>query len=314
MSRLKDLFKKSTNESAKTEEINEAQFGPSVPEGLWVKCPKCGELLYKEDVVKNSYVCPKCQGYFRMKAKTRIRMIADKGSFKEWSTDIKTKNFLNYPNYEEKIAEVQEKTHLEEAIKIGEAQIDKTRVVLGVCDARFLMGSMGYVVGEKITRAFECATKEKLPVILFCCSGGARMQEGMVSLMQMAKTSAAIKAHSKAGLLYIPVLTDPTTGGVTASFAMLGDIILAEPGALIGFAGPRVIAQTIGQKLPEGFQRSEFLVEHGIIDGIVKRNDLRRTLSGLVKLHVIVSLIKFVFRVNRNRKSKQRSEEPEKKK
>ena len=143
MSRLKDLFKKSTNESAKTEEINEAQFGPSVPEGLWVKCPKCGELLYKEDVVKNSYVCPKCQGYFRMKAKTRIRMIADKGSFKEWSTDIKTKNFLNYPNYEEKIAEVQEKTHLEEAIKIGEAQIDKTRVVLGVCDARFLMGSIG---------------------------------------------------------------------------------------------------------------------------------------------------------------------------
>ena len=285
MSRLKDLFKKSTNESAKTEEINEAQFGPSVPEGLWVKCPKCGELLYKEDVVKNRYVCPKCQGYFRMKAKTRIRMIADKGSFKEWSTDFKTKNFLNYPNYEEKIAEVKEKTHLEEAIKIGEAQIDKTRVVLGVCDARFLMGSMGYVVGEKITRAFECATKEKLPVILFCCSCCARMQEGMVSLMQMAKTSAAIKAHSKAGLLYIPVLTDPTTGGVTASFAMLGDIILAEPGALIGFAGPRVIAQTIGQKLPEGFQRSEFLVEHGIIDGIVKRNDLRRTLSGLVKLH-----------------------------
>lgn len=287
MSRLKDLFKKSTNESAEAEmeETNEAQFGPSVPEGLWVKCPKCGELLYKEDVVKNSYVCPKCQGYFRMKAKTRIRMIADKGSFKEWSTDIKTKNFLDYPGYEEKIAEVQEKTHLEEAVKIGEALIDGTKVVLGVCDARFLMGSMGYVVGEKITRAFERATKEELPVILFCCSGGARMQEGMVSLMQMAKTSAAIKAHSKAGLLYIPVLTDPTTGGVTASFAMLGDIILAEPGALIGFAGPRVIAQTIGQKLPEGFQRSEFLVEHGIIDGIVKRNDLRMTLSGLVKLH-----------------------------
>lgn len=285
MSRLKDLFKKSTNESAKTEEINEAQFGPSVPEGLWVKCPKCGELLYKEDVVKNSYVCPKCQGYFRMKAKTRIRMIADKGSFKEWSTDIKTKNFLNYPNYEEKIAEVQEKTHLEEAIKIGEAQIDKTRVVLGVCDARFLMGSMGHTVGEKITRAFEEATKRKLPVVLFCCSGGARMQEGIVSLMQMAKTSAAVKKHSDAGLLYIPVLTDPTTGGVTASFAMLGDIILAEPGALIGFAGPRVIAQTIHQKLPEGFQKAEFLVEHGILDGIVKREDLKQTLSGLLKLH-----------------------------
>lgn len=289
MSRLKDLFKKSINESAETE-IEEkkeetSQFGPSVPEGLWVKCPKCGEVLYKEDVVKNSYVCPKCQGYFRIKAKTRIRMIADKGSFKEWSTNVETRNFLDYPGYEEKIAQTQEKTHLEEAVRIGEATIDGTKVVLGVCDARFLMGSMGYVVGEKITSSFERATKEKLPVILFCCSGGARMQEGMVSLMQMAKTSAAIKAHSKAGLLYIPVLTDPTTGGVTASFAMLGDIILAEPGALIGFAGPRVIAQTIGQKLPEGFQSSEFLLEHGMIDGIVKREDLRVTLSGLVRLH-----------------------------
>lgn len=290
MSRLKDLFKKTTSLREQEEEIRQEENSvqeksPSVPEGLWVKCPKCGELLYKEDVVKNDYVCPKCRGYFRIKAKTRIRMVADKGSFKEWCTGLHTFNPLDYPGYEEKIAQVQEKTHLEEAVRIGEARIDGSRVVLGVCDARFLMGSMGYVVGEKITRAFEQATKERLPVILFCCSGGARMQEGMVSLMQMAKTSAAIKRHSEAGLLYIPVLTDPTTGGVTASFAMLGDIILAEPGALIGFAGPRVIAQTIGQKLPEGFQRAEFLVEHGIIDGIAARNSLKKTLAGLVKFH-----------------------------
>ena len=289
MSRLKDLFKKSAN--VQTQEVQgegqarESEGTPSVPEGLWVKCPKCGELLYKEDVVNHYYICPKCGGYFRIKAKTRIKMVADKGSFTEWCTGLVNSNSLDYPGYEEKIAQVQAKTHLEEAVRIGEARIDGQRVVLGVCDARFLMGSMGHVVGEKITRSFERATEEKLPVILFCCSGGARMQEGIISLMQMAKTSAAVKRHSEAGLLYIPVLTDPTTGGVTASFAMLGDIILAEPGALIGFAGPRVIAQTIGQRLPEGFQRSEFLVEHGIIDGIVRRENLKQTLSGLVKLH-----------------------------
>ena len=289
MSRLKDLFKKSANvqtqEVQGEEQRQEPEGAPSVPEGLWVKCPKCGELLYKEDVVSHYYICPKCNGYFRIKAKTRIKMVADKGSFTEWCTGLANSNPLDYPGYEEKIAQVQAKTHLEEAVRIGEAKIDGQRVVLGVCDARFLMGSMGHVVGEKITQSFERATQERLPVILFCCSGGARMQEGIVSLMQMAKTSAAIKRHSEAGLLYIPVLTDPTTGGVTASFAMLGDIILAEPGALIGFAGPRVIAQTIGQKLPEGFQRSEFLVEHGIIDGIVRRENLKQTLSNLVKLH-----------------------------
>lgn len=289
MSRLKDLFKKSANvqtqEVQGEEQRQEPEGAPSVPEGLWVKCSKCGELLYKEDVVSHYYICPKCNGYFRIKAKTRIKMVADKGSFTEWCTGLANSNPLDYPEYEEKIAQVQAKTHLEEAVRIGEAKIDGQRVVLGVCDARFLMGSMGHVVGEKITQSFERATQERLPVILFCCSGGARMQEGIISLMQMAKTSAAIKRHSEAGLLYIPVLTDPTTGGVTASFAMLGDIILAEPGALIGFAGPRVIAQTIGQKLPEGFQRSEFLVEHGIIDGIVRRENLKKTLSNLVKLH-----------------------------
>lgn len=280
MPELKKFFKK-----VKKEEHREQ--APSIPAGLWVKCPKCSEMLYKEDVVADSYVCSKCGGYFRIKAKTRIKMIADPGTFQEWFTGLETDNPLDYPEYPEKLESLREKTHLDEAIKIGKAEIDGQPVVLGVMDARFLMASMGHVVGEKITRSIEKATEERLPVILFCCSGGARMQEGIVSLMQMAKTSAAIKRHSKAGLLYIPVLTDPTTGGVTASFAMLGDLILAEPGALIGFAGPRVIAQTIGQKLPEGFQRSEFLVEHGIIDGIVPREKLKKTLSYLVKVHTL---------------------------
>lgn len=278
MANLRKFFKKPSYRE-------EAVEAPSVPEGLWVKCPKCGEVVYKEDVVANSYVCPKCGGFFRIKAKTRIRLVTDRHSFQEWFTGLETENPLDYPGYPEKVQALQEKTHLDEAVRIGEATIDGNPVVIGVCDARFLMASMGQVVGEKITRSFEEATKRKLPVILFCCSGGARMQEGIVSLMQMAKTSAAIKEHSKAGLLYIPVLTDPTTGGVTASFAMLGDIILAEPGALIGFAGPRVIQQTIGQKLPEGFQRAEFLVEHGIIDGIVERDQLKSTLSKLVQMH-----------------------------
>lgn len=278
MADLKKFFKK----TARKEEPEKA---PKVPEGLWIKCPRCGEMVYKEDVVSHSYVCPKCGGYFRIKAKTRIKSIVDEGSFIEWFKGIENTNPLDYPDYPEKVKELQEKTHLDEAILIGEGKIQGNDVVIGAMDARFLMASMGYVVGEKITRAFEEAEKRKLPVVLFCCSGGARMQEGMVSLMQMAKTSAAIKRHSKAGLLYVSVLTDPTTGGVTASFAMLGDIILAEPGALIGFAGPRVIQQTIGQKLPEGFQSSEFLVEHGIIDGIVKREELKDTLGNILRIH-----------------------------
>ena len=194
-------------------------------------------------------------------------------------------NPLNFPGYEKKLAAAREKTKLDEAIVIGKCSIGDYPAVLGVCDARFLMSSMGHNVGEKITRAIERATKEKLPVILFACSGGARMQEGMVSLMQMAKTAAALKRHHEGGQVFISVLTDPTTGGVTASFAMLGDIILAEPGALIGFAGPRVIEQTIGQKLPEGFQRSEFLLEHGFVDKIVKREEMKETLALFLKLH-----------------------------
>lgn len=285
MAKLKHMFKKTAVLFRDREDRNQEKKEPSAPEGLWLKCPKCGEMVYRDDVKAHGYVCPKCEGYFRIGTRTRIRMVADTGTFQEWFTDLETENPLEYPGYEEKIANLQEKTKLHEAVTVGKCMVHGLETVLGVCDARFLMGSMGYVVGEKITRAFERATEEKLPVVLFTSSGGARMQEGIVSLMQMAKTSAAIRKHSEAGLFYLPILTDPTTGGVTASFAMLGDVILAEPGALIGFAGPRVIAQTIGQKLPEGFQRAEFLVEKGIIDGVVERQELKETVWKLLKIH-----------------------------
>lgn len=258
---------------------------PQVPEGLWIKCDGCGELLYKEDVKQNHYTCYKCGKYFRITTKKRLRMAVDKGSYEKWDEGLTNENPLDYPEYPEKITALKERLGIDEAVTCGKCTIHGEEAVVCVCDGRFLMGSMGYVVGEKITRTVERATELKLPVIIFTCSGGARMQEGMVSLMQMAKTSAALKRHSKAGLLYISVLTDPTTGGVTASFAMLGDIVLAEPGALVGFAGPRVIEQTIRQKLPEGFQRAEFLLEHGLIDGIVEREDLKETLAKLIVMH-----------------------------
>ena len=250
-----------------------------------VTCKICKKELDKKRVVKNKYVCYECGYYFRVRVKNRIKMVADQGSFEPWEEDLKTGNPLNFPEYEEKVAATQEKTGLNEGVTVGKCTIYGEETVLGVIDARFMMGSMGHVVGEKITRAVERATELKLPVILFCCSGGARMQEGIISLMQMAKTSAAIKRHSDAGLLYVPVLTDPTTGGVTASFAMLGDIILAEPKALIGFAGARVIENTIGQKLPEGFQRAEFQLEHGFVDAIVERDQLKKTLYQILKMH-----------------------------
>ena len=250
-----------------------------------IKCSACETKVSKAQATELNYACPKCGGYFRVKTKNRIRMVADPKSFREWFKEMPRSNPLSFEGYEEKLEETSVKTGLQEGVTIGRAEIWGREVVLGVCDSKFMMGSMGYVVGEKITRAFERATELKLPVILFCCSGGARMQEGIVSLMQMAKTSAACKKHSDAGLLYISILTDPTTGGVTASFAMLGDIILAEPGALIGFAGPRVIEQTIGQKLPQGFQRSEFLLKHGMIDAIVRRENLKETLYLLLQMH-----------------------------
>ena len=258
---------------------------PEVPEGLLRKCNKCGGAIIAEDVKKDHYICPKCGGYFRVHARRRIEMITDEGSFEEWDSDLQGGNPLEYKGYEEKLKKLQEKTGLSEAVVTGKAKIDGRETAIGVCDGRFLMASMGEAVGEKIARAVERATEERLPVILFACSGGARMQEGIVSLMQMAKTSAALKRHSDAGLLYISILTDPTTGGVTASFAMLGDVILAEPKALIGFAGPRVIEQTIGQKLPEGFQRAEFLLEHGFLDAIVERPQMKAVLSKILALH-----------------------------
>jgi acetyl-CoA carboxylase carboxyl transferase subunit beta len=210
-------------------------------------------------------------------------MILDKGTFKEWNTDLSPSDPLNFPGYQDKVKHMKVVTNLDEAVITGEGKVDGTTVAIGVMASNFMMGSMGKNVGEKITRMIETATERRMPVIIFCCSGGARMQEGIVSLMQMAKTSQAIKKHDEAGLLYISVLTDPTTGGVMASFAMLADVILAEPGALIGFAGPRVIEQTIGQRLPEGFQKAEFLLEHGFVDKIVKRSKLRQVLSMLVK-------------------------------
>lgn len=258
------------------------------PQEEMITCPSCGEDVVKAVVIKKKYVCPKCNYYFRVRTKNRIRMVVDEDTFTPWCTELDTEtiaNPLDFPEYEDKVRATREKTGLPEGVTVGKGKIYGMDAVIGVCDARFMMGSMGHVVGEKIALAVERATAEKLPVILFCCSGGARMQEGIISLMQMAKTSAALKRHSEAGGLYISVLTDPTTGGMTASFAMLGDIILAEPGALIGFAGPRVIEQTIGQRLPEGFQRAEFQLEHGFVDRIVERKDLKLTLYQILKCH-----------------------------
>lgn len=283
--KLDNMFKKTKYSTLKRNERKTISGRPEVPEGLLRKCNKCGAAIIAEDVKKGGYICPKCGGYFRMHAYRRIEFIADEGTFEEWDRGLTTPDPLEYKGYPEKLKDLQEKYSLDEAVTTGKAKINGTEAVIGVCDGRFLMASMGEVVGEKIARAVERATKESLPVILFACSGGARMQEGITSLMQMAKTSAVLKRHSDAGNLYISVLTDPTTGGVTASFAMLGDIILAEPKALIGFAGPRVIEQTIGQKLPKGFQRSEFLLEHGFIDRIVERDQLKETLSRILKLH-----------------------------
>ena len=276
---LDHVFKKTTKG------LYHTGINPSVPDDLLCKCKKCGGIVLIDDVRSGGYICPKCGGYFRMSAYERIKRVADEGTFLEWDRNLVGTDPLQFEGYEAKLAATRLRTHMKEAVITGRCRIGGRQTVLCVMDGRFFMASMGEAVGEKITRAVERATKLKLPVIIFACSGGARMQEGILSLMQMAKTSAAIKRHSEAGLLYISVLTDPTTGGVMASFAMLGDIILAEPGALAGFAGQRGIDQTIHQKLPKGFQRAEFLQEHGFVDRIVKREEMRQVLSDLLMLH-----------------------------
>ena len=281
--KLDNMFKK--NRSISLRRVENRQYKPEVPEGLMRKCNQCGKAIIAEEAEAGYYICPKCGGYFHVPAYTRLEMILDENSFEEWDAQMPVSNPMEYRGYPEKLEALKAKTGLNEAVVTGKGRINGSETVIGVCDGRFLMASMGENVGEKITRAVERATEEHLPVILFCCSGGARMQEGIISLMQMAKTSAAFKRHSDAGLLYISVLTDPTTGGVTASFAMLGDILLAEPGALIGFAGPRVIEQTIRQRLPKGFQRAEFLLEHGFLDAIVERPQMKEVLGNLLDLH-----------------------------
>lgn len=277
--RLKRLLKKKYAVTSKETKRTE------VPEGIYIKCPSCKKSIYRSDLKNSLGVCTHCGYYYPLSAKARLSLIVDKNSFEELDKDLCSSNPLEFEGYEEKLGKYQEKTQQKEAVITGKARVEDQDVMIAIMDSSFMMGSMGSVVGEKVTRAIEIATKERLPLIIFTASGGARMQEGIYSLMQMAKTSAALAKHHAAGLLYISILTDPTTGGVTASFATLGDIILAEPGALIGFAGPRVIEQTLKEKLPQGFQRAEFLLEKGQIDAIVKREDLKQTLGMLLEFH-----------------------------
>ncbi|MBO4108279.1 acetyl-CoA carboxylase, carboxyltransferase subunit beta [Streptococcus suis] len=260
------------------------QAKPEVPDELFSKCPACKVILYKKDLGLEK-TCQHCSYNFRITAQERLALTVDDGSFEELFTGIETTNPLDFPNYLEKLAATRQKTGLDEAVLTGKATIGGQPLALGIMDSHFIMASMGTVVGEKITRLFELAIEERLPVVLFTASGGARMQEGIMSLMQMAKISAAVKRHSNAGLFYLTVLTDPTTGGVTASFAMEGDIILAEPQTLVGFAGRRVIESTVRENLPDDFQKAEFLQEHGFVDAIVKRQDLPATISRLLRMH-----------------------------
>ncbi|MDD2361810.1 MAG: acetyl-CoA carboxylase, carboxyltransferase subunit beta [Oscillospiraceae bacterium] len=260
-----------------------------IPEGLYTRCPDCKQDFVTDQIAAGFYVCPGCGYHMKLTAQGRLKLVIDKGSLRELNAGLVTLECLDFPGYSEKLSNLQSSTGLKDAVVTGFCTIEGHSAVIAVMDSRFMMGSMGSVVGEKISRAFEYATKKRLPVIIFSASGGARMQEGIISLIQMAKTSNALARHHQAGLLYISCLTNPTTGGVTASFASLGDIIIAEPRALIGFAGPRVIEQTIHQTLPQGFQRSEFLLEHGFIDQIVERPRLRSTLATLLRLHSVTA-------------------------
>ncbi len=272
-------------EEEKAEKAEKAVSPVRVPDNMLFKCPRCLNVIMTDELEKNLRVCSECGYHARMSAPDRIRLIADKDSFTEFDADMVSKNPIDFPDYEAKQQKLRETTGLKDAVITGECTVRGERCVMGVMDSRYMMASMGSVVGEKITRAFEYATEKRLPVIMFTASGGARMQEGIVSLMQMAKTSGAVARHSDAGLLYITVITDPTTGGVTASFASLGDIIIAEPKVLVGFAGRRVIEGTIKQRLPDDFQSAEFMLEHGFADMIVERKSLRRTIAHILNLH-----------------------------
>ena len=281
----KDIFNflKPKNELEGHEALSENK--PYIPDELWVKCPVCKNVMLSSDLEENYKVCPKCSYHFRIPARQRTEMTVDEGTFSEFDADMMSANIIDFPEYTRKLKNAKINSGENESVITGICEIGGQKTVIAVMNSQFMMGSMGTVTGEKITRAFEYATENRLPVVIFTVSGGARMQEGILSLMQMAKTSGAVKLHSDKGLLYITVLTDPTTGGVTASFAMEGDIILSEPHALIGFAGPRVIEQTIRQKLPKDFQSAEFLLEKGFVDAVVERKNMKDTLAKLLKLH-----------------------------
>ncbi|MFZ5901421.1 acetyl-CoA carboxylase, carboxyltransferase subunit beta [Desulforudis sp. 1088] len=273
-----DLFKRPKYFTVKPDQKRE------IPEGLWIKCPDCSEILYTKDLERNLKVCRKCNHHFRLTARERIAITVD-DEFKEFGAELDPVDILQFPGYAEKLAAAQEATGLKDAVITGEGAIGGYPCIVAAMEPNFVMGSMGVVVGDKIALAIERAIDKRLPVVIFSASGGARMQEGILSLMQMAKTAAALARLDQAGLLYVSVLTDPTMGGVSASFGFLGDVILAEPGTLIGFAGPRVIEQTIRQKLPEGFQTAEFLRDHGFIDKVVPRSAMKETLVRILSLH-----------------------------
>ena len=273
------------NKKKKYATVPSQQVKPEVPEGLMKKCPSCKKIMYTKELEKHLYICQSCGYHFQMASDLRIKSLMDEGTFMEFDADLLSKNPLDFPGYEEKLEKDRKKTSLNEAIVTGKGKIDGHETVIAVMDSRFRMGSMGSVVGEKITRAMERAMEERLPMIIFTASGGARMQEGILSLMQMAKTSTVLKKFSKAGGLFITVMTHPTTGGVTASFASLGDYNFAEPGALIGFAGRRIIEQTIREQLPEDFQTAEFLLKHGQLDQVIPRNELKDKLATILSLH-----------------------------
>lgn len=294
---FKDIFRKtkyltlpSTTSAQRPQEVKaskqpETTSRKELTDGLWVKCPQCGEVLYKKDLVENDQVCTGCNYHFRITSQERLELIADSGSFEEWDIELHSNDPLEFPGYEMKLTEAEEKSNQRESVLTGRAMIEELPVVLAINEGKFMMGSMGSVTGEKITRAIERAIELRLPVIIFSTSGGARMQEGILSLYQMAKTSAALARLSENKLLYISVLTDPTFGGVTASYASLGDIQIAEPGALIGFTGPRVIKQTMRQELPPGAQTAEFNQDHGLIDLVIERSQMRSVLARLLRYH-----------------------------